>query len=615
MVAAVILIALPGLHGPLVLDSIKLQSLQDLVARYGDRAVLHTPAFHGKLNRIVAMVSFVGNAQLDGGLSPYHLKLTNVVIHVLNGVLVYVLTRLILGRAWRSEHAVAVALGTAALWMLSPVNLNVALYAVQRMAQLSAFFTLAGLVLYMAARLEDRAFRRVTCLVLSGLVCLPLAVLSKENGILLLPMAFLVEVYFLHPARPWFTARRLAFVAVLGITVTAIAVFHLYPDIVSYGRRDFTMTERLLSEPRALMSYLQNIVLPFGSDTGVYGDDFAVSRSLLWPPSTLPSLLGVAAMIALCLICTRGRMRPLAFGTAFFLTGHTVESSFIPLEPYFLHRNYLPSYGIYLALASLPFLAFAGRTRLERWPVIVLAIYSVYFGAISFARSLTWSTRENIVSAAVHYHPDSARALSGYAQLAVERGDFKVATAMLDRSIALHDSLPARIQRLYVLCRAGARIPPAEYRRLASARTFGVANETAQALDNLLGLYRGAGCRQLGVAPLVASLDELAVRYAGADGGPWMIEYYTDAFLYASGKRDLALRRLQKRLEAGSLKAGLYRVELLLELGDKPRAEATLRRINSLFPDRQLRLYARSLDEFRERLGGLQQQETHSDGD
>jgi hypothetical protein len=604
-VIAVVLISVPGLHGPLLLDSTKLLGLKELVARYGDQAVLHTPGFHGRFSRIVSMTSFVLNIQLAGQVSAFQLKLTNIAIHVLSGVLVYTLSRLILGRAWRTENAAAAALGTAGLWMLAPVNVDVALYAVQRMAQLSAFFTLAGLVLYTAGRLETRAMPRVLYVASSALVCLPLALLSKENGILLLPLAFLVEVYFLHPARPWLTGRRLAAIAVLGTVAAAGLTLHLYPGVLSYQHRDFTLAERLLSEPRALMSYLRHIALPYGADIGVYGDDFGTSKSLFSPPSTLLSLLGFLAMGIFCVAGGRGRLKPLAFGVAFFLVAHAVESTFIPLEPYFLHRNYLPSYGIYLALAYLPFLALSGRAWAGRWPLIVLVIYAGYFGAISYARSLTWSSRENIVSAAVHYHPDSPRALSNYAQLAVDRGDFKLAAAAIGRSLALRDALPARLQRVYILCRAAAKIGPPEYRRLENAQTFGVSNELAQALDNVLALYRGGGCRQLNVASFVRALDELDVRYAKAGRDPWTIEYYADTFLYASGKQALALRRLQRRLEAGRLEAGLYRVELLLQEDDKLRAEATLRQITGRFPAAKLGRYARSLDDFRRRLRSM----------
>lgn len=596
--AALLVIALPALHGPLVLDSLKLHALEGVFQEHGDRAVLHTPAFGGGLHRIVAMASFVLNIQAAGELSAYQVKLTNAGIHVITGLVIFLLTRLILRHTPYGRWAAGVALGTTVLWLLSPLNFNVAMYGVQRMAQLAALFTFAGLACYTAGRLHDRMGFRVLYIALAAVVCLPLAVLSKQNGVMLVPLAFLVEVYFLHPARPWLTRRQLTLIAVVGTAAAATLLLYLYPGVLNYQTRDFTLGERLLSQPRALVSYLQHLVAPYGGDTGIYTDDFRASRTLLAPLSTALSLIAFAAIALFCAVCHAGRFKPVAFGLAFFLVGHALESSFIPLELYFLHRNYLPGYGVYLALVALLAIILPER----RWLVIALTLYAAYFAAISYARSMTWSSHAGIVSSAINYHPDSPRALSNYAQLAAEAGRFDLANAAVDRSIALSGTLKTQVQRLYIRCRSGEDPGARDYTALAETRSFGVSNEISQALGNLLALYERGGCPRLRVPQLVQSLDGLAARFQQQGRNPWTITFYTDAFLYASGARQAAHRRLQTRLDQGHLESGLYRLELLIQEASREQARSVLSQIEEQFAATRLQKFEGALREFRQQI-------------
>ena len=65
----------------------------------------------------------------------------------------------------------------------------------------------------------------------------------------------------------------------------AAALYHygIHPQrlINGYQGRLFTLGERLLSEPRAIMDYVGALLLPRGPSLGVYTDDFVTSHSLV----------------------------------------------------------------------------------------------------------------------------------------------------------------------------------------------------------------------------------------------------------------------------------------------------------------------------------------------
>jgi hypothetical protein len=119
------------------------------------RAALSSPA--SEFKRPLSSLSFATN-YLASGLDPYSWKLVNLIIHLLNGVLAYLLAKALLqaapGRPGGAPagNARTVAALIAGGWMLLPINLTGVLYVVQREESLANLFVLLGLVGYVAGR-------------------------------------------------------------------------------------------------------------------------------------------------------------------------------------------------------------------------------------------------------------------------------------------------------------------------------------------------------------------------------------------------------------------------------------------------------------------------------
>ncbi len=127
----------------------------------------------------------------------------------------------------------------------------------------------------------------------------------------------------------------------------------------SYEFRDFTMTQRLLTQPRVVLDYLGLFALPLPGRLNL-DHQVAVSRSILDPAATLPALLAVAGLLVAALTLAR-RRRLLAFAILWFLGNLAIESSVIALELMFEHRAYLPTMFIPLALLALAWPLFNSR--------------------------------------------------------------------------------------------------------------------------------------------------------------------------------------------------------------------------------------------------------------
>lgn len=425
LVLAGFLVYFPGLTGYFTFDDTNniIQNPQIQIQEI-DIISLKKAAFSSDVNmfgRPISFVSFALNYYFSG-LNPYYFKLTNVVIHLVNGFLVFALTGLLL-KAHRYHNRVDldddsmhwIKLAIAGAWLLHPLNLTSVLYVVQRMTSLSALFSLSGLLCYTygRARLLNTPLGWVWILS-SFLLFTPLAILSKENAALLPAFIFLVEIAFFrfHTSTLW--AKR-GLIALFGIVVLLPVLFGVIylvfnPNWLTagYAIRDFSLTERFLTEMRVLWFYIRLIVAPDLVAMGLYHDDIELSKSLMEPISTLFAVLGVALLLLGGLLGLK-KQPVAAFGILFFLLGHSIESSVLALELVHEHRNYLPSYGLLFALFYYLLYPLRHRQSLVLRQAVA-SILIVGFGTVTFLRATTWGDPVEMKFREVAHHPNSVRA-------------------------------------------------------------------------------------------------------------------------------------------------------------------------------------------------------------
>jgi protein O-mannosyl-transferase len=377
--------------------------------------------FSGPLLRPLSMMSFAANYYATG-LDPYYFKLTNLVIHLFNGLGVFILTWLLLDfyrkrfeTGLSVAHSQWISLAVAAAWLLHPFNLTSVLYIVQRMTSLSALFSIWGLALFLWGRTKLYEGKNGRLPMLTSLLLFtPLAVLSKENGMLLPLLMLVAEVtlFSFHAEKPSASRFLIGFYALSVAIPAAIALGYLTTHsewlLAGYKTRDFTLTERVMTEARVVWFYIGQILLPSTAQMGLYHDDIAISRGWFQPINTALAMVGVIALLGLSFIA-RKKAPIIAFGVLFFLAGHMLESTVWPLEIAHEHRNYLPMYGILLMLFFylLYPLKYINNLRL-RQTVAVLLIGLFAFN--TFARASKWANPQDLFQAEVEHHPNSALA-------------------------------------------------------------------------------------------------------------------------------------------------------------------------------------------------------------
>ena len=542
------LVYMPGLHGGFVFDDFSNNVDQPALAPQALSAHFWQAVWAGRagpFSRALSMLSFAWQIRV-WGMQPLPMKVFNVLLHLLNAGLVAWLSLRVLewvdarereqrpGPApdWVLAPRVLAVL-VAGAWLLAPIQLTAVLYVVQREESLAATFVLLGLLGYWhgrmllreavrAGRSQRRAWAWIWAGLLGGTV---LAALAKETGIMLPAYAAVLEWVVLRadvgapatgPAGRAARCSLLGVYALLLVLPGLLGLAWLLPGVLSgaaYAQRPFTLAQRLLTEGRVLVDYLHWIVLPDPGTLSLYHDDLVASSSWLHPWTTAPSWLALAALLAAGLGLRR-RRPVVSLGILWFFAGHSLVSTFVPLDLVYEHRNYLPCWGVFLAAFGL-----LGTWRAREpghWRtvagVLCVGLLALYAGFTAI-RAQIWGNPLRLAYFEASAHPRSPRAVYDLGRVLyliapkVDSPQFRQARrAMLQASEIPGADLQAVQALVFMQAKQGLPVPAALWEQLrakVSGQQLGVENVGAlyslvQCAVDKVCRYQPADLRRLG---------------------------------------------------------------------------------------------------------------------
>ena len=436
----------PGLTGGFLFDDFVNLNALGATGRVDDWATFCRYITSGTADptgRPLALLSFLLDAR-DWPADPRPFLRTNVLLHLANAALLFSLLRQ-LGRTLEGDYGRSVATradnaGTdrssapsgakgratpgskatridaaaligAALWALHPLLVSTTLYVVQREAMLAATFTLLGLLAWGRGRgMIGRSPRAGAAWMIGGIgLGTLLAVLCKANGALLPLLAWVLEATAYRDAArtPLATRLRWLLLVIPSLTMAWFILSNVGHWSEPVASRPWSIGQRVLTEPRVLLDYLRLLVVPRVLSTGLYNDGYVWSTSLLRPWSTIPALAVVVGLLAGG-FALRRRAPAVAAALLFFFAGHLLESTTIPLELYFEHRNYLPAMLLGWPLAR----------GIVRWQApmamrsAVAAALLCVLAAITWQRASLWADQPRMAGLWAATNPGSSRAIA-----------------------------------------------------------------------------------------------------------------------------------------------------------------------------------------------------------
>ncbi len=380
--------------------------------------------------RPLALLSMAVDHAVAGGPDPRVFHATNLLIHVLAAVFLFLWLR----RLWPQDARFATAVGL--LWAVHPVHTEAVALVTYRTSLLAGLFTFAGLWVLARSRDGRPSWPRVA----GGLLCFALGLLSKET-MAVFPALLLLADFVTHPrpavSRDLFARRMRVY---LLLALLAVAWFAWRSHVTAGGIYDWfeglQPWQKALMVPRVFFLYVRLCLLPYPLCPFYDWDILGVPASLLEPDilAGLVLLIGVVAGAVLL----RGRMPEVAFGFAFFLVALLPVSHVVPFFDAAGERFlYVPLAGMLVAgvgLVRAGLGAFQARGSPARHGAVrraLLFIVISVFTIMTISRHTEWRDSETILRATRSDFPYSVSANLGLGRLLLVQDRFAEAVVPL----------------------------------------------------------------------------------------------------------------------------------------------------------------------------------------
>jgi len=491
----VIIIYAPSIDAPFVFDDIS-NIVDNPEIRLDEINYLNLKkaAFFGR-SRPVARLTFAFNYYIHQySVVGYHI--VNILIHILNGIFLFYLfkyTQILSDRkqVYRSATVKVsgahfsfqeiIAFFAVLLWITNPLHTESVTYTVQRMNSLATMFSILSLLFFVTGRrtqirssLDAKSFiekdpdvsirpypfdpaRKIfkyRMYFIASIISLIMGMGCKEITAIMPLMIILYEWFFFQDLGTTWIKRQLSFLTIMIIIVVGIAFLIIGPDpfarfssIKDFANNEFTYTERILTQPRVVLYYIQLLLFPHPSRLNI-DHEYDLSQTIFDPPSTLFSLIIICCLLSFAFYI-RKKNKILSFSIFWYFATLIIESSIIPLAIIFEHRTYLPSTFFFLSIVYLLFKMISKNSIIIGSLILFIGISGLW----TFQRNLVWGDDEALWRDCVEKSPSKARANNNLGIVLLSKGKIDEAINYLSLAIKInpefaiaHNSLAVAFQ-------------------------------------------------------------------------------------------------------------------------------------------------------------------------
>lgn len=374
----------------------------------------------------LTLLSLSLDFQIDG-FNPKVYHATNLLLHLINTLLVFWFVHLLLKKEQRN-----VALVTALLFGIAPMQVETVAWATERKNVLYAFFYLLSLVVWMQYLMKQRWIYY-----LLALVFFVMALLSKSMA---LPLVFtLVAIDYLYK-RKW-DGKKAIFEKIPFLTLAIIfGLVAVFAQKSTWGeslsQEHFSFGQRIFYAAYAYVAYGFKLLIP-------------LSLSGFYPYPKLDGsffFLSIAALVSfICLVFLFFRKFKnggiARFGFIFFTINIFLLLKLfeVPAGDYIMadRYNYIASIGLLLLVV------FYGNKIMQRngwWKrggIIFLVIYVVFISVLTIKQVTVWKSDETFYTNIIQQCPEAEVAYLNRGVIFQKKGQMKLAEKDYSQAIKL----------------------------------------------------------------------------------------------------------------------------------------------------------------------------------
>lgn len=380
-----------------------------------------------------------------GKFNPFSYRLGNLILHTVNGLLVFFILLLLLTRlsqkSFFKKNAVALSFITALLFLLHPVQTQTVSYVIQgQLEGLAAFFSLSMVLCFLWLNYATTQIMRI----FTGILFFILAIFScgsKEIAIVTPFLILLVDWFFIaHGSLSSLKKRALFHIATSSI-IFGIYIYLLKPQffINLFGLRlmvgnnlgnMITTTPHemitpyyfFISQFKVILHYLWIFIWPFNISVEY---DWKLAKSFMAPDCLFPCSIILLLFFVLYKLLQKKPTNIIGFAALWFAINITPRSSIVPSPELLVdYKTYLASFGwLFIIAAAIvklyeyikwhsPTFKFIIDRYYASYGLIIIAVGILGFG--TFERNKVWRSGLEFWANIVDNAPGKSRAYNNY---------------------------------------------------------------------------------------------------------------------------------------------------------------------------------------------------------
>jgi tetratricopeptide (TPR) repeat protein len=420
-------------------------------------------------NRPLGNISFALNYYFHG-YEIYGYHIVNIVIHLLSAIFLFLFINLTFDTpALRNKysHPFVIAAIGAIIWLVHPLHTQSVTYIVQRLNSAAAMLYMASFYFFIRGRFmslfppkanisnevgelktppqncpRNRLLRNL-CFA-AAFVFWIISLGFKQITVTLPVFVYLYEWFFFQNLNVRWLKRSLIYLSFIILAVVTISYIFLgfeplerFNSITDFKNKEFTLVERLLTQPRVVVYYLSLIIYPNPSRLNL-DYDFPLSMSLLNPITTFFAIIFILGTIILAIYFSK-KESFLSFAIFWFYGNLIIESSIVPIAIIFEHRTYLPS----MLLVTVPVIYLFRILNSYRIAVGILCLPIILLCVWTYQRNAVWTDPVAFWTDCVNKSPKKARPRSNLARVLIALGQTDLAIDHLKKALQMRSDLPA----------------------------------------------------------------------------------------------------------------------------------------------------------------------------
>jgi protein O-mannosyl-transferase len=418
-----------------------------------------------------------------GRFDPFSYRVGNVIIHTLNGFLIFLVIYFCLSRLKKetffARHNFSIALITSTFFLLHPVQTQTVSYVIQgELEGLAALFSLATLFSFLCATSKTISLNAQILAIISMFTFAFFSCGTKEITIVLPLLIMLIDWFFIAQGSWQSFQNRLWMHISLSTMMIGMYIFLLKPrffaDLFGFKMavknnignvitqnplEKITPYTFCISQFKVILHYLWIFVWPFNICVEY---DWVISKSFFALDCLVPFLILLSLAAITYYLLKKNVINPIAFCMLWFALCMAPRASIIPSPELMVdYKTYLASISIFIlfAAAIVKIVELVSHTLADKGKLLVdpraqsilALLIAAPLSVMTIQRNTVWSSGTEFWANVIKNAPGKARAYNNYGvELSQGHGKFAEAIPYFQKAIAMDKLYPDPCNNLAV---------------------------------------------------------------------------------------------------------------------------------------------------------------------